>query len=143
MTTLPISNQDGSNFDNRYSIYIADPYEYLEPEFSLIQKLAEDLGAVNPVLVRGSRQTHLTADKFLNIQKQLDKAFDKNDFLIEEVVNENETFYLIEVKNDSFFHGYPKSLWKEREAKQWLTPESSGDSDCWMEIVFNKVEEKD
>lgn len=125
-------------FDNRYYIYCADPYNYVEPSQDKIEKLAKDLKAVDATIVKvTSRQesaiyTYLTAKKFGSLDARLKEAFKKEDYFCNKVVNDKTTIYLLRIPSKKFYCGYPLEFWHEDESNKL--------EDYWGEIAFKKVD---
>lgn len=95
-------------FENRYSIYCHDPFEYHPVSIELIEQLAIDLNAQGAVIVdteKGNR--YLTADSFDVLQDQINQKEEARDFLAE-----GYDAYLLGITSSLFYKGYPKLFWK-------------------------------
>lgn len=143
MITLSITKATSHTvLDNRYCIYCHDPYQYEPVSLATIQKLAEDLGAVNPAVVEidnnrriGGTSIYLLADDFTNIKVELSKAFQvTSDFMFEGQDASGCISYLARVDSNLFNSGYPKLFSKEEDLE--LDEEA-----FWGEIAYHKAPE--
>jgi hypothetical protein len=111
--SIPLTNESCQHqFENRYSIYCHDPFEYNPVSIELIQQLAIDLNAQGAVIVdtemSSDRQgRYLTADSFDVLQDQINQKEEARDFLAE-----GYDAYLLGITSSLFYKGYPKLFWK-------------------------------
>ena len=115
VATIPVINStnelNSHQFENRYSLYCHDPFEYQPVNNELIARLAIELKAVNPIIVStlmssGREGRYLTADSFDILQPQINEREENKDFLAE-----GYGAYLFEVLHPAFYKGYPKLFW--------------------------------
>jgi hypothetical protein len=131
-----------SVLDNRYCIYCHDPYRYEPVNIAVIQKLVEELGAVNPTVVEidnnhrvGGTSIYLLADNFTNIKVELNEAFRVTcDFMFEGQDASGCISYLARVDSNFFNSGYPKLFWEEEDLEL-------DEEDFWGEIAYHKAPE--
>jgi len=143
MTILSITKATNpSVLDNRYCIYCHDPYQYKPVSLATIQKLAEDLGAVNPAVVElpnytNELTTYLIADDFLNLKLELAEHFHvSSDFECENQDASGVISYLAKVDSAFFQSGYPILFWKEEDLnyEEYI-------KEPWGEIIYHKAPE--
>lgn len=143
MITLSITKATNPTvLNNHYCIYCHDPYEYKPVSVATIQKLAEDLGAVNPSVIEidnnnrvGGTSIYLIADDFTNIKVELSGAFRVTcDFMFEGQDASGCISYLARVYSNLFNSGYPKLFWEEEDLE--LDEEA-----FWGEIAYHKAPE--
>lgn len=125
--TIPVIDQ----FENHYSIYCHDPFEYKPVSNELITQLANDLGAINPVIVAikmssGREGKYLTADSFDKIQDKINDRVNDQDYLAE-----GYGAYLLDIRNTHFYRGYPKLFWKDYKFDDRVSSE-----DEWGEVCY-------
>ena len=130
LTTIPIST-DSHQFENRYSIYCHDPFEYEPVSNELVVQLAKNLGAINPVIVTtemssGRVGKYLTADSFDILQDKINDKESNQDYLAE-----GYGAYLLDISDTHFYHGYPKLFWKNYKFDDRLSSE-----DEWGEVCY-------
>ena len=97
-------------FDNRYAIYCHDPFDYQPVSNELIEQLAIELKAINPVIVitemaSGRDGKYLTADSFDTLQDEINQKEEKD------CLAGDSSVYLLEIWNKAFYKGYPKQFW--------------------------------
>lgn len=129
----PTSELNKYQFENRYSIYCHDPFEYEPVSNELITQLANDLGAINPVIVTtemssGRKGKYLTADSFSTIQDKINDKESNQDYLAKA---EGYGEYLLDISDTHFYHGYPKLFWKDYRFDDRVSSE-----DEWGEVCY-------
>jgi len=135
--SIPLINESCSHqFENRYSIYCHDPFEYNPVSIELIEQLAKDLNAQGAVIVdteKGNR--YLTADSFDVLQDQINQKEEAKDFLAE-----GYGAYLLDISSPLFYLGYPKVFWTDIKKYAVLAAHRFDDhvklEDEWGEVSF-------
>lgn len=117
-------------FENRYSIYCHDPFEYQPVSNELIEQLANDLQAQGAVIVTtrmssGRLGKYLTADSFDVLQDEINLKEEDKDYLAE-----GYGAYLLDISYPAFYKGYPKLFWKDWDFSRVES------EDEWGEICY-------
>lgn len=133
MTTQELSVIDLNNplyqhqFENRYSIYCHDPFEYKPVSIEKINELANQLkaqGAVIAITLKGN--WYLTADSFDELQQEINEKEQIKDYLAE-----GWGSYLLDISSSLFYLGYPKLFWKNYQFDDRVRKE-----DEWGEVSY-------
>lgn len=133
--SIPVINSASElnqhQFENRYSIYCHDPFEYQPVSNELVEQLAKDLKAEGAVIVditvsSGRQGRYLTADSFDTIQYLINEKENDKDYLAE-----GYGAYLLDISSPLFYKGYPKLFWKDYQFDDRVSSQ-----DEWGEVIY-------